>query len=151
LTSAWTGKGVWTAADRSVVSLADSLQYIYAGELYTNIHTERVALGEIRAQFNPQPGTKSSKLMSAIVPAAVQKTCLDSEVTCCEPSASNRQNLTARADLLTGFDGQDVFRYDSSTDSRFQLAGRDRILNFSSSEDLIDLSAMDANMNQAGL
>jgi hypothetical protein len=151
LTSAWTVKGVWTAADRSVVSLADSLQYIYAGELYTNIHTERVALGEIRAQFNPLPGTKSSKLMSAIVPAAVQKTCLDSEVTCCEPSASNRQNLTARADLLTGFDGQDVFRYDSSTDSRFQLAGRDRILNFSSSEDLIDLSAMDANLNQEGL
>jgi len=53
--------------------------------------------------------------------------------------------------LLTGFDGQDVFRYDSSTDSRFQLAGRDRILNFSSSEDLIDLSAMDANLNQEGL
>ena len=151
-TSIWTVKGIWTAADRSVVSLADSLQYIYAGELYTNIHTERVALGEIRAQFYPSlPGSKSSRLMAAIIPAAVKKTCPDSEVTCCEPSAAHSQNSIARADWLTGLDGQDVFRYDSLTDSRFQLAGRDRIKNFNSTEDLIDLSAMDANLNQEGL
>lgn len=69
-TTTWTLKGKWTNSDRSLISLEDSLQYIYDGELYTNIHTERVALGEIRAQFTPQPLSATSSLMSAIAPYA---------------------------------------------------------------------------------
>jgi sulfatase modifying factor 1 len=69
-TTMWTLKGKWTNSDKSVLSLKDSLQYIYAGELYTNIHTERVALGEIRAQFNPTPLSNASGFMAAIAPYA---------------------------------------------------------------------------------
>ena len=69
-TCVWTLTGKWTASDRSVVSLRDSLEYIYAGELYTNIHTERVALGEIRAQFNPVATSSSSQMLDAIAPYA---------------------------------------------------------------------------------
>ena len=56
----WTLTGKWTASDQSLVSLANSLTYIDKGELYTNIHTERVALGEIRAQFEKDPILASS-------------------------------------------------------------------------------------------
>ena len=56
----WTLTGKWTASDPSIVSLKDSLQYIDKGWLYTNIHTERVALGEIRAQFEKDPILASS-------------------------------------------------------------------------------------------
>jgi hypothetical protein len=64
-TSIWTLTGKWTEADKSVLSLKDSLKYIYAGELYVNIHTERVVLGEIRAQFNPEggPGSTTSTIL----------------------------------------------------------------------------------------
>ena len=67
-TTMWTLRGKWTDSDRSDISLQDSLQYIYAGELYTNIHTERVALGEIRAQFSPQNDSPTSHLLDAIAP-----------------------------------------------------------------------------------
>ena len=73
-TCVWTLTGKWTAADHSVVSLRDSLEYIYAGELYTNIHTERVALGEIRAQFNPVATSSSSQMLDAIAPYAGSNT-----------------------------------------------------------------------------
>lgn len=56
----WTLTGKWTASDKSIVSLANTLQYIDKGELYTNIHTERVALGEIRAQFEKDTRPASS-------------------------------------------------------------------------------------------
>ena len=56
----WTLTGKWTASDPSIVSLANSLQYIDKGWLYTNIHTERVALGEIRAQFEKDTVLASS-------------------------------------------------------------------------------------------
>ena len=56
----WTLTGKWTDSDQSIVSLANSLQYIDKGWLYTNIHTERVALGEIRAQFEKDTRPASS-------------------------------------------------------------------------------------------
>jgi formylglycine-generating enzyme required for sulfatase activity len=56
----WTLTGKWTDSDQSIVSLTNSLDEIYAGELYTNIHTERVALGEIRAQFTRSGSTTSN-------------------------------------------------------------------------------------------
>ena len=56
----WTLTGKWTDSDQSVVTLTNSLDEIYAGELYTNIHTERVALGEIRAQFSRSGSTTSN-------------------------------------------------------------------------------------------
>jgi len=56
----WTLTGKWTDSDQSIVSLTNSLDDIYAGELYTNIHTERVALGEIRAQFTRSGSTTSN-------------------------------------------------------------------------------------------
>ena len=69
-TTMWTLKGKWTNSDQSVLSLKDSLQYIYVGELYTNIHTERVALGEIRSQFSPLPQSAASDLLATIAPYA---------------------------------------------------------------------------------
>ena len=63
----WTLKGKWTDSDPSIVSLEDSLDMIYDGYLYTNIHTERVALGEIRAQFE-KTGSTTSNLTAAIAP-----------------------------------------------------------------------------------
>ena len=65
--SMWTLKGKWTDSDPSIVSLEDSLEMIYDGYLYTNIHTERVALGEIRAQFE-KTGSTTSNLTAAIAP-----------------------------------------------------------------------------------
>ncbi len=56
----WTLTGKWTDSDQSIVKLSDSLDEIYAGYLYTNIHTERVALGEIRAQFTRSGSTTSN-------------------------------------------------------------------------------------------
>ena len=56
----WTLTGKWTDSDPSIVSLTNSLDEIYAGYLYTNIHTERVALGEIRAQFTRSGSTTSN-------------------------------------------------------------------------------------------
>jgi len=56
----WTLTGKWTDSDPTIVSLTNSLEDIYAGELYTNIHTERVALGEIRAQFTRSGSTTSN-------------------------------------------------------------------------------------------
>ena len=56
----WTLTGKWTDSDQSIVSLENSLQYIDKGWLYTNIHTERVALGEIRAQFEKDTRPASS-------------------------------------------------------------------------------------------
>ena len=60
----WTLTGKWTDSDPSIESLADSLDYIYDGYLYTNIHTERVALGEIRAQFENTGYTTSNATLS---------------------------------------------------------------------------------------
>jgi formylglycine-generating enzyme required for sulfatase activity len=60
----WTLTGKWTDSDPSIVSLTNSLEDIYAGELYTNIHTERVALGEIRAQFTRSGSTTSNATIS---------------------------------------------------------------------------------------
>ena len=56
----WTLTGKWTDSDLSIVKLSASLDEIYAGYLYTNIHTERVALGEIRAQFTRSGSTTSN-------------------------------------------------------------------------------------------
>ena len=56
----WTLTGKWTDSDQSIVKLSDSLDELYAGYLYTNIHTERVALGEIRAQFTRSGSTTSN-------------------------------------------------------------------------------------------
>jgi len=69
----WTLTGKWTASDKSIVSLANSLQYIDKGELYTNIHTERVALGEIRAQFekDTRPASSHSDWCEHVDPDAI--------------------------------------------------------------------------------
>ncbi len=168
-TSIWTLTGKWTAADHSVISLRDSLQYIYAGELYTNIHTERVALGEIRAQFNPVSNSSSSQLLAAIAPYAgsisphsqdhccdpsvtpVDSTCPHPEDHCCETHDAKTQHSASGGDWLTGHDGKDVFCYDSLNDSRYKISLRDRISNFNSSEDLIDLHTLDANSRRPGL
>ena len=56
----WTLTGKWTDSDLSIVKLSASLDEIYAGYLYPNIHTERVALGEIRAQFTRSGSTTSN-------------------------------------------------------------------------------------------
>jgi formylglycine-generating enzyme required for sulfatase activity len=60
----WTLTGKWTDSDPTIVSLTNSLEDIYAGLLYTNIHTERVALGEIRAQFTRSGSTTSNETIS---------------------------------------------------------------------------------------
>jgi formylglycine-generating enzyme required for sulfatase activity len=60
----WTLTGKWTDSDQSIVSLTNSLEDLYAGELYTNIHTERVGLGEIRAQFSRSGSTTSNAALS---------------------------------------------------------------------------------------
>ena len=67
-TTVWTIKGKWTDSDQSDISLTDSLPYIYAGELYANLHSERVSLGEIRAQFSPQTDSTTSQLLDEIAP-----------------------------------------------------------------------------------
>ena len=181
-TTAWTLKGTWTDKDPSVVSLSDSLQYIYDGELYTNIHTERVALGEIRAQFNPPPSSSGSQLLTALAPYSKSTTsghvdhCCETsqahihtsvsgEDLCCETSdakihtSSSCTDLLSHTkihtsdsgrDLLTGLKGSDAFTYDNMNDSPSSISRRDRIKNFNSSEDLIDLRALDADVSRDG-
>ncbi len=65
----------------------------------------------------------------------------------------------AGADLLAGGSGQDIFRYTDISDApratgNFAVLNRETILDFNSSNgnnhDLIDLSAIDANVNVAG-
>ena len=171
-TTMWTPKGKWTNSDRSVLSLKDSLQYIYAGELYTNIHTERVALGEIRAQFSPLPQSAASRLMADIAPYAkstsphlsdhsadtsshledhCENTSHQSEDCCHEITDANVQESASGADFLTGLDGKDVFCYDSISDTRFKRSDRDRIKNFDGSEDVINLRGLDADSTREGL
>jgi len=171
-TTMWTLKGKWTNSDRSVLSLKDSLQYIYKGELYTNIHTERVALGEIRAQFSPLPQSAASRLIADIAPYAksssphlsnhsantsshledhCEETSHQSEDCCHEITNAGVQESTSGRDFLTGLDGKDVFCYDSVFDSRFKRSDRDRIKNFDSSKDMINLRSLDADSTREGL
>jgi hypothetical protein len=181
-TTAWTLKGTWTDKDPSVVSLSDSLQYIYDGELYANIHTERVALGEIRAQLNPLPSSSGSQLLTALAPYSkstpsghVDHCCDTSQAHihtsvsgddhCCETSdakihtSASGTDLLSHAkihtsysgrDLLTGLEGSDVFSYDNMNDSPSSISQRDIIKNFNSSEDIIDLRALDADISRDG-
>jgi Ca2+-binding RTX toxin-like protein len=54
------------------------------------------------------------------------------------------------ADVLTGGSGRDVFIFASVADIGLAPAARDRITDFRPGEDLIDLSAIDANTTAAG-
>jgi VCBS repeat-containing protein len=60
----------------------------------------------------------------------------------------------AGRDLMFGGSGQDIFRFQSLGDSTAAANGRDSILDFNAtagaSQDIIDLSAIDANANAAG-
>lgn len=53
------------------------------------------------------------------------------------------------SDQLTGGDGADVFRFLSSADSSVAGTGRDRIMDFTPGEDVIDLSSIDAKIRSA--
>jgi Ca2+-binding RTX toxin-like protein len=54
------------------------------------------------------------------------------------------------ADTLVGDEGADVFKFNATSESRAGQAGRDFINGFANGEDRIDLSAIDANIAQAG-
>jgi formylglycine-generating enzyme required for sulfatase activity len=106
----WTLTGKWTDSDPSIESLTDSLQYIYDGYLYTNIHTERVALGEIRAQFE-NTGNTTSHTNSA-----------SSHCDCCIDGEAHG------VDCGENVDPDEIFQ----SSSRFQGNGRDFMIDLSS-------------------
>jgi Ca2+-binding RTX toxin-like protein len=55
------------------------------------------------------------------------------------------------ADTLTGGEGEDVFTYNKISESGVKISKRDTITDFNQTEgDKIDLSAIDANLKQAG-
>jgi hypothetical protein len=70
---------------------------------------------------------------------------------CCETSEAKIHASGSGRDLLTGLKGSDVFSYDNLNDSHPSISRRDRIKNFNSSEDFIDLRAMDADHSRDGV
>jgi Ca2+-binding RTX toxin-like protein len=64
-------------------------------------------------------------------------------------SGNDTLSAAAGRDTLTGGDGADVFVWNFASDIGFSL--RDTITDFTSGEDKIDLSAIDADLGTAGL
>ncbi len=56
----------------------------------------------------------------------------------------------AGRDLLSGGHGDDVYRFTAASDSGAGASRRDKLLDFWSGEDVIDLSAIDANSARSG-
>ena len=112
----WTLTGKWTDSDQSVVSLTNSLDEIYAGLLYTNIHTERVALGEIRAQFS-QSGSTTSNATSS-----------DSAHSHSDSAHSHEETSSVAHSLCCDVDPAEIFQ----SSSQYQGNGPDFMIDLSS-------------------
>jgi hypothetical protein len=109
----WTLTGKWTASDPSILSLEDSLEYIYKGWLYTNIHTERVARGEIRAQFENTGYTTSNAPVSGSGHSHGETSSVD-DSDCCQDAHAHGVDCGEHVDADEIFQSSSQFQGNSN-------------------------------------
>lgn len=157
-TKYWTIKGRWTKDDPSVVSFADNLRaYLFQGLDYINIHSEDVALGVIRGQFNPLNDVAKAGSAASLDDGSSDSHNHDnhrhldcSESTCCDHGSLQGRQSRRGTDSLTGKNGQDIFCFDRLSNLSTQPGKSDQIISFNAAEDLIDLRRLDADRNRPG-